>query len=324
VLYVNGTNASSRNPQVRFLNEGSYDVSLTTTNNAGSGTLVKQKYINLGGFKMPFTEDFESGTFSSRSWTIFNPDNKTGWDVAATGGHSSGTKSARMDIYHYALSQGQRDRLISPVFDFSSSTNVQLSFEHAYAKRYAPLTDSLIVLVSDDCGISWTRVFATGENNSWSFSTAPLTNTPFIPSTSDDWCGNGLGSQCNSIDLSAWAGKKNIKLAFESYDRLGNNIYLDNISISSNTDISKVPLTDSDLSVFPNPSKGLLTIYSSKAIMQEEVSIINSRGMVVYTGKFSSGPVGTMSIDISTLPKGLYFVRLNADSVVQVKKIILE
>lgn len=44
--YVNGTSASSQNPQVQFAQVGKYTVMLTATNTVGSGTLTKAYYIN--------------------------------------------------------------------------------------------------------------------------------------------------------------------------------------------------------------------------------------------------------------------------------------
>lgn len=45
VVYLNGTSATSRNPQVRLTGPGCYTVSLTATNGAGTNTRVKTAYI---------------------------------------------------------------------------------------------------------------------------------------------------------------------------------------------------------------------------------------------------------------------------------------
>ncbi len=45
VQYVNGTNATSRNPQVRFTRGGCYTVTLAATNPAGSDTETKTSYV---------------------------------------------------------------------------------------------------------------------------------------------------------------------------------------------------------------------------------------------------------------------------------------
>ena len=325
VQYKNGTTQNSQNPEVTFNNPGAYNVALTVSNSALSNTLVKNEYIIAGGYSLPFSENFESSSFTSQSWEIYNPDNKTTWDIAHIAGNTPGTHAARIDIFDYNASPGRLDRLISPALDFSGITSVQLSFEHAYAKRYTSLSDSLKVYVSEDCGTTWTRVFRAGDNNTGNFATAPLTTLMFVPATPEDWCGtDSYGSNCNTIDLSAWAGKKNIKIAFESYHRLGNNIYIDNISVSSYTGMKENHLADNGLNIFPNPSKGTLTLYTTNAYKQAEVSIINPQGQVVFDEKLNFEARGTQNINISGLPKGLYFLRLRTGSTVEVEKIILE
>jgi len=47
VNFVNGTNANSQNPQVDFTSSGTYDVTLTSTNSAGSDVITKTGYITV-------------------------------------------------------------------------------------------------------------------------------------------------------------------------------------------------------------------------------------------------------------------------------------
>ena len=48
VTYVDGTSSTSVNPKVQFTAIGTYTVTLTATNSAGSGSETKQNYINVG------------------------------------------------------------------------------------------------------------------------------------------------------------------------------------------------------------------------------------------------------------------------------------
>jgi PKD repeat protein len=48
--YINGTTASSQNPQVKFNAGGTYTVSLTVTNSGGSDTETKVSYITVAGY----------------------------------------------------------------------------------------------------------------------------------------------------------------------------------------------------------------------------------------------------------------------------------
>jgi PKD repeat protein len=325
VEFVNGTNSDSQNPQVIFLNEGTYDVALSVTNSVGTNTTVKNDCIIVGGYTLPFSEDFESASFAAKGWEIYNPDNKITWDIAQVGGNTPGSNAARMDIFEYYASPGRRDRLISPALDFTALTSVQLTFKHAYAKRYTSLSDSLVVYISDDCGTTWTRIFAGGDNNTGNFATAPLTTDMFVPTTQDDWCGlDSYGSDCKSLDLSAWSGKKNIKIAFESYHRLGNNIYVDNISVTSLTEIPKSEANNGEMVVFPNPAKGIITVQIPETCDPAGLSIMNPQGQIVLQKKLTTGVSIYQNLDVSKLSRGVYYIRLNTCDTVKTQKIIIE
>ena len=230
ISFVNGTNASSKNPEVKFNAEGNYSVTLISSNSNGSDTVTKLNYINVGGIPLPFTEDFELG-YNDKNWNIVNADNAITWDIATVSGTSPGSKAAMMNFYNYLVPR-KRDQLISPVLDFSGTDAVTLTFQHAYAKRYTTSNDSLTVSVSGDCGTSWTPVYQVSGNGNGNLVTHALMTDEFFPLSSDDWCGGSFGNNCNTLDLSPWAGNKNIRIKFETYNFFGNNLFIDNINIT--------------------------------------------------------------------------------------------
>jgi hypothetical protein len=271
ISFTNGTNQNSQNPQVIFNNGGGYTVSLTVTNNAGSSNLTKQDYIHIGGISLPFEDDFETGTFSAKSWTIENPDFNLTWDITTISGNGPGDKAAFMPFFEYIVPPGRRDRMITPVLNFEGMDQVYLTFKHAYAKRHATVTDSLIVYISNDCGENWTRLFSGGEDGNGVFATHPLSTTLFVPQTEDDWCGYGWGADCIFLNLSPWGNQANIQIAFESYNYFGNNLYIDNVSIGLLTDI--VDRAAGQIQIFPNPSTGLVHISLPEDVVNAEVTI---------------------------------------------------
>ena len=60
VTFLNGTDANSQNPQVRFDNAGTYTVTLTASNAAGSDDEVKTDYITASLPPAPPVADFEA------------------------------------------------------------------------------------------------------------------------------------------------------------------------------------------------------------------------------------------------------------------------
>lgn len=225
---------------------GSVTLTAYTTNPNGStddNTANDQSQIELtsytgSGLPLPFTETFENNPFSNGSWIIENPDGETTWEIATVAGTSPGNKAAKMDFYNYAQS-ARRDGMISPKINLSGYTDATMTFEHAYRRfltegsnQPAP-TDSLIIYIATDCGQTWQRVFTTGENGTGSFATMGSTNQSFTPAQTSDWCMGTVGSDCFSVDLTAFVGQQ-IFVKFEGFNAgtLGNNLFVDNINIT--------------------------------------------------------------------------------------------
>ncbi|MCD4736521.1 MAG: PKD domain-containing protein, partial [Bacteroidales bacterium] len=257
VTFINGTNQNSQNPEVTFDDSGIYTVALTATNSGGSGSLTKTDYIHIGGIAIPFTDNFESGNFETNGWSIDNPDFDITWEVNDIGGTLG--KSAWINFYDYIAPPGDRDRLISPILDFSDFSSVYMGFTHAYAQRHAG-TDSLIVYISSDCGENWIRIFEAGEDGNGSFATHESMTDPFTPQVPEDWCGAGFGPQCAYINLTQWSGMNNIQVMFETYNFYGNNLYIDEIFIENITGVQSQIYDGNNLFVFPNPSSGRFSI----------------------------------------------------------------
>lgn len=319
ISYVNGTNQNSQNPVVSFSSNGAYTVSLTVTNNAGNNTLVKNDYINIGGFVLPFYDDFESGTLASKSWTIENPDFNKTWDVTDVAGNGS-TKAAWLNFYDYVVPPGQRDRMITPVLDFTAFDDPVLMFDYAYAKRHTSITDSLIIKVSGDCGETWTRIFEGGEDGDGSFATHVLTTDPFYPEVADDWCGNGWGADCALLDLSAWAGMGSIQVMFETYNYFGNNLFVDNVLISPLTGIP-TNISDELVRFFPNPTTGEVNILVPDGVGPAVITVVNPQGAVVKEIDVREG--STIRTNLSEFGKGVYFIRVTGEAGTQVGKVML-
>ena len=249
VTFMNGTNEGSQNPEVKFNEPANYTVTLIASNANGSDTVTQTGFINVGGTLLPFAEDFEHG-FNNRNWEIVNPDETVTWNIASVGGTSPGDKAAWMNFYNY-ITAGRRDQLVTPVLDFTGTDQVSLTFKHAYCRRFNSSRDSLIIYITSNCGNSWTRIFQASENGSGNFVTHPNMTDEFFPTVSNDWCDGSYGSACNTIDLSQWAGNKNIRIKFESYNYYGNDLYIDNILVAADTTLGR---TISGKITYPKPT----------------------------------------------------------------------
>lgn len=226
----NPATSTLQNPVVTYANNGTYSVTLVTTNSFGTDTETATNLITISNAAV---ETFHLETFESTplAYTTVNPDNGITWTLANTGGNLTGSQSAFMNFFGYN-SVGQRDGLVSPSIDFSQNVNIELSFTHAYRRYNTQSSDSLIIKVSTNNGVSWTRIWQRGENGTGTFATAGTTTNNFVPSAAADWCIDGnVGAACFTVPLGQYDGQSNVRIMFESYNNYGNNLYLDDITI---------------------------------------------------------------------------------------------
>ena len=300
----------------------SYSVTLTAWNTNGPASLTKEDYINAGGFTPYFLETFEDDSPTKDQWTIENPDGDKTWEYFETGGTVPGNTSAGIDFSTY-YEQGARDRLVSPLISLVGMSSANLSFEHAFAKKFSGATDSLIVYISDDCGETWTRIFEGGEDGSGNFATHEMTSE-FWPEVESDWCMSGWGASCFDIDISQWAGNGNIRIAFESYCYWGNPLFIDNVEIEQYVGLPEDAGVNNDIQIYPNPSDGHFTVDFTKEHDFSNVEIFNPTGKVLFKKDISSQ---TKSITIGNglkLARGVYFIKFSNEKNNVVKKVLIK
>ncbi|PLW96644.1 MAG: hypothetical protein C0591_08280 [Marinilabiliales bacterium] len=319
VTFINGTNQNSQNPEVLFTNAGEYDVTLTAWNTNGPAELTKSNYINSGGFTPYFIETFEDDGLIKNQWTIENADDDITWELFETGGTTPGNNSMGINFSDY-LELGARDRLISPPFNLSGLDQAVLSFQHAYAKKFAAATDSLIIYISNDCGETWTRIFADGENGSGNFATHELTED-FWPETESDWCMSGWGASCIDIDISPWAGMSDVQIAFESYCYWGNPLFIDNVIVTQYVGQTENIFTDG-INIYPNPSNGKITIQLPPDHLYLNMEIVTMEGRRIYNKDIQK--LERISINENkNLSKGIYLFKFIGNDNQEVKKLII-
>lgn len=205
------------------------------------------------GSNLPFVETFESNLLSTNNWSVENSSGTSTWEFATSNGTSPGNKSLRLP-YFSDFSTGTSDYLISPTFNFTGYSSINLAFDYAYEQRYPWITDSLAVSVSSDCGQTWNRLWSRGENqdSAYHFATSEYTGAFFTPQSPNDWCEGFSGVSCGSINLTSFAGMTGVRFRFEGYNSNGNNIYIDNINLSG------VSSNDAPVAGFSVPANNLV------------------------------------------------------------------
>jgi PKD repeat protein len=236
--FTGGTPAAStaQNPTVTYATAGTYAVTLTVSNTVGSDVETKTAYISVGGgVTLPITEGFEGTTFVPANWSlgVASPDTFDWKRTTAVSGFGTSTACVYFDNFYGDNSSnpdGTRDELVAPRFSLSGVTNPQMTFDVSYA--YITLQgvnymDTLYVMVSTNCGSTWTTVY---NKTGAALQTAPPlidANTHFVP-TATQW-------RTETINLNAYAGQSNVTVKFVNGSNWGDYIYLDNVNITGTT-----------------------------------------------------------------------------------------
>lgn len=228
---------------------GVYDISLTSTNAYGQNTKYKSQYLGVVSkqtLSIPFYENFQSNSYLP-NWISYNLDTITNWKrttpiitvdgISKTliGSNGSATYAYFANNYEDDFSY-TRDAIISPSINMSNFTSLTLNFDVAYATiRTGGIlyTDSLQILITTNCGASFTKIWQKGgtQLTSTTFNTAG-----FVPTTKTVW-------RNETITLSNFINTGNFNLAIVNLSGYANNLFLDNISISGIT-IQTVPASN--------------------------------------------------------------------------------
>lgn len=286
------------------------DANGSTDYNSLNSTTTKKFTIAGAPSAVPLVEGYTSTTFPPAGWAVddIGADAVTWTRKTGAGGFGNSTACAKMDLYNSLA--GQEDAFITPPFDLSTSGFSQLTFNVAYA-QYQTENDVLEVLVTTDCGITWTSKFSKSGS---ALSTAPATTSSFTP-TAAQW-------RAETVSLSAFDGQPNVIVKFYILSDYGNNLYLDDINITSApAGISKINFEEG-IQLFPNPSTGILFL-NSVTDQNTKVLVYNSLGEIVFESRVNLASGNNSMLDLSKQPNGIYTVKMVSDNNTTIKKVTL-
>lgn len=321
----NPATSTSQNPTVTYDSVGVYDVTLIASDSAGSDTLTLAGYITVTppgiGDSLYFSEDFELGVYPIPTLTINNLDGGVTWELdsaAAVSGRFS-YKINNLINTNY----GSADELQLPALDLTTShpdSIVQMRFKWAYAKSDAVFSDEMMVLLSKDCGVTWSQIFYRTQG---AMTTGPTQTTPFIP-TSSQW-------KSAFIPLNFYRTESNLMLKIVNVTDGGNNLYIEDIYVGDGLGLPiavSQPLADEfSVIVHPNPVAGSQFRVLVKGNHNRELvaKLYDLHGGLRFESRNADVAVGDFSLDVpvQNLPAGMYFVHVSAGKQVRTVPVLV-
>jgi PKD repeat protein len=315
--FPGGTPSTSTDsmPVIQYNTPGTYNVTLTASTSAGSNTITKTGLITVSAAMADHTgpsyfEGFETTTIPGTEWKIADADGGAKWQ-RTTSAAAAGTASAWIDNSFNAAFEP--DELISPSINLSNIPSPVMTFRLAF-EAWDTL-DRLQVLLSRDCGRTWTQRYSKKGNGLITSSSGAFF---FVPSAGD-W-------RTESVSVASYANDQNVMVKFRYINSSGNNIYIDNINITSSTTGINEEESEYHLNVFPNPAsdKAVLS-YEIPAQQKVSIHIYNALGQEVFTQAAAMMNEGSheLTIDTSDLGAGIYNVNLQTPAGMLVRRLVV-
>ena len=277
----------------------------STANLAACGINPDGSYMNVAAssIKVPYSYGFEDADVTTAGWRIQNLNNgANAWKVDAVA--YSGSKS--MGFRNFSLSPilNSRDEFSSPLLDLSTLANPLLTFRVAYARKSASSNDVFDVGISGDFGRTETRIFRGTASNIETAAGAMATE--FVPTTQGEW-------KTITVDLTPYKNMTNARIRFELANRKGNNIFVDDFSITSFTGIGENVKQQLAFNLFPNP----MSEYANATFVTKQNTTLNmyitdllgKKVKTVWNGDIEAGN-HTIAVDKANLNSGVYLIQV--------------
>lgn len=316
--FVNGTNATSQNPEVEFTALGSYSVKLAVSNIFGTDSITKANTIAItSGAALPIAEDF-SGVVPSNGWTIINPDSDETWERSTpiAGSNNTPTNALWINNFNYNAS-GQEDIFQSPPIDLNGQIDPYLTFDVSHAQYDATYNDGLRIEISTDCGTTFdtTRYRKVGPV----LATAPDQTTIFSPTSASEW-------RADTLDLTPYVNAT-VVIQFIAECGYGNSLYIDNINIRTDNFISlseDVSFAE-NIQIAPNPAADMVFLKANfKAAKDVGIEVLDISGKTLVRSNWQNAAQGNdYPLDLSSVAEGVYLVRFTSDAESATKRIVI-
>ncbi len=259
---------------------------------------------------VPWRQNFNNSTNLS-PWSSINPENDLpAWTVIPVANGSGVNNAARIQD----ASAGNSYWLGSPVFNLTESRQASIFFDLAAGEVNS--ATKLSLLASINGGLEYDTVWTvTGQE----LSTVSVGEAN--PNSPNDYIRK-------YINLSDFAGPEAlaVRLAFvlEASGNENDPVFIDNIELflSANPD-PVIPLQGSSV-LYPNPATDYFNM-SFNLPVQENVTIqiISATGAIVHEVEYPNTLNQTYTFSTELFRTGVYIIRINSNSIQEMKRLIL-
>ena len=268
----------------------------------------------------PQIEGFEGGAFPPTGWSVQNPDGLLTWERSAVAA-KSGVASMVIRNFNYPVAN-TTDKFYSPVIINNASIDSQyVSFDYAYIQgaQYPGSTvkplDTLEIQVTTDCGITFKTIWKNWGADLQTVSEPNYsTGSAYRPVSGAEW-------RNVNIYLNPYVGNANYQVYWVAKSNKQNNLYIDNINISSKTLPAK--LKNQGYDIYPNPFSSSFRIHHWVAPVDlQAAQVYTAAGLRVWEQNFNGDANTEINVNMARMAAGTYILRLVYTNKVIVEKIV--
>jgi hypothetical protein len=289
-----------------------YSVSEPNFDQNQSLTAVYSRYHleNVDTIPVPWRQNFNSSSNIS-PWLTINPENDgLAWTLTSVANGSGVNNVARLQNGI----AGNSYWLGTPEFDLTGSRQASIFFDLA-AGQVDPAT-SLSLLASKDGGLNY--------DTAWTVSGKEL-STVSAGQANPNSSGDYIRNYANLSDFAGPQASK-VRLAFV-LSIIGNNndpVYLDNLELFLNANPNPViPLQGSSV-LYPNPARDYFNLAFNLPEEEEvTIQIISATGSVVHEVNYPRTLNQTYTFSTELFRTGIYIIRINSNSLQEMKRLLI-
>lgn len=307
----NGTIVQQQDSMVRvvFTTEGKHLIELTVSDGVNTQTVTKNDAIEIlpaNTSNNYLIESFEYPSNTNRT-VLLNETNN--WQFSPYA--ASGNNGYWIDNFNKGESVTFFD--LRPI-NLVGITNPAITFDRAYAKITDSPMESLEIKVSNNCGVTWNTIRSFTSSSGLKTVATDLSSGPYFPAQ-EDW------ASVNSFVIPSGYRKAHTLIRFSYTGKGYNNLFLDNINVGAQNELSISNLETELFAIYPNPAHTSFNIRNSKNT-PFTLSLFDVSGKLIETHSFQNGQ--EQMIDIKHLLPGYFILKINTSGQEITRKLIIE
>lgn len=264
----------------------------------------------------PMHEYFLNTGFPYPGWAVYNQskDGNT-WKWVKIKMDTTSFMLPSLQLRWFVMNPGTVNEIYLPAIDAPGTGSLQMSFDMVYASFGELSHDTLKVMASTNCGLTWNEIFSKQGQDLQTSTMDQFEYNYALPDTSI-WARH-------TVDLGSYAGIPRLLIKLRAISNTGNDIYIRNIYVSSTLGTGNI--TSSGFIVYPDPiaDRGNLD-FMQGSTGDVDVRIFDIGGTLMkQTRSVVPSGFAHLSFDVSGLAPGLYILEVSTGGNTMRKKIIV-